>query len=54
MLSFLFSTIFGMIFFGLVLLLGVAAMIFGIVKVLAWMIREMRNAWSGKGKEGGN
>lgn len=54
MLSFLFSTIFGMIFFGLVLLLGVAAMIFGIVKVIAWMVKEMRSAWTGKGKEGGN
>jgi hypothetical protein len=40
-----------MILFGLILLLGVAAMIFGIVKVLAWMIREMRSAWNGKGKE---
>ena len=51
MLSFLFSTIFGMIFFGLVLLLGVAAMIFGIVKVIAWVVKEMRSAWTGKGKE---
>lgn len=52
MFSFLFSTIFGLIFFGLVLMLGMAAIIFGVVKVIGWMIKEMRTAW--KGKEGGN
>lgn len=54
MFSFLFCAALKLIFFGLVLLLGVAAMIFGIVKVLAWMVKEMRSAWNGKGKEGGN
>lgn len=50
MFSFLFSTIFGLIFFGLVLMLGMAAIIFGVVKVISWMIKEMRTAWKGKGE----
>lgn len=48
MFSFLLVTALKLIFFGLVLLFGVAAMVFGLVKVIAWMIGEMRNAWKGK------